>query len=259
MTVSVVGIDEALHVFWVVLAIPNINRSIYRSYRHTNSSSVIDTVSFTYFKKIYFLQIQKDLSVQCFSAISLCSKQEIHQLQCTIAGDGTHVWLMIGFRSSIFKTWSQILGSYLGIFNAACVCETYWGQKRRQKVFHTSQGGRQLQLTALAMQIQGGNPAFSDWSKVFIAIEEESTELQILCQFETTSLPNCLERQPNKKQLNNKSAVRTTVEVKTKRRQKKHGDRNWVLAKLREDECCYFTYITMSWYKDGWKLSKFPF
>lgn len=52
-------------------------------------------------------------------------------------------------------------------------------------------------------------------------MEGESTELQILCQFETTSLPNCLERQPNKKQLNNKSVVRTTVELETKQQQKK--------------------------------------
>lgn len=65
-----------------------------------------------------------------------------------------------------------------------------------------------------------------DLRYLLTAIGEESTELQILCQFETTSLPNCLERQPNKKQLNNKSVVGTTVEAETKRQQKKHGDRN---------------------------------
>lgn len=85
-----------------------------------------------------------------------------------------------------------------------------------------SQRGSLLQLTAWrCMSREETLHLVIDLSYLLTAIEEESTELQISCQFETTSLPNCLERQPNKKQLNNKSVARTTVEVETKRQQQK--------------------------------------
>lgn len=65
-----------------------------------------------------------------------------------------------------------------------------------------------------------------DLRHLLTAMEWERTKWQILHQFETTSLPNCLERQPNIKELDNKS-VGTTVEAEMKKTNKQtNGDRN---------------------------------
>lgn len=157
----------------------------------------MEAVSFTYFKKL-FAAADGTVSWTLFCLSLVLERGKIlQQLLCTAAGDGPH---MIGSGSSIFKTWNQMLGSYLIVFDAACVCESYWRQKRRQKVFQTSQEGRQLQLTAWPSTSREETLLLVlDLRYLLTAMEWKCTKLQILRQFETTLSSNCLERQPNKK------------------------------------------------------------